>query len=661
MAAGNPRRIGQYEILGELGEGAMGKVYKAVQPSLNRVVAIKVLPSEFLDDAKRVERFNREAQAVALINHANVVQIIDKDEEDDHLYFVMEYVPGMSLDELMQRRRLSLREALIVIKAVSKGLEAAHAKSVVHRDLNPRNILINDDLSTVKVADFGISRVETISRSHGTLSTSEISMGTLHYIAPEQATDMVGADHRADIYSLGVLLYEMLTGRVPVGRFNLPSQLNTEVPSGIDPIVLKCLSADPDERYPSAGALITDLRKLEDRLRLGLAQDLSGISKSTSKILRRSTSTLTIGKKKWVPIAAGVAGVAVIAAIAFAWQSSAGEAPAAASEVAAVDNRARILVQPTEGVSEEALVADLDSLDLPDFEPPVAPVGEDEPGAELPAETTVEPEETEADESSDVVVADAEAVTPAPQTPSLDSDIEVIREKYLAKLYEPALGDIDDLIAKHGSAAGLAEAYLLKGQIQQSQKMLDEALATYVETQTRFPRSASAAEAQYRQARLTVELGGKDRLRQGLKVAKDLVASQGRSAWAPKALLLAADVQEKLKLQVRDSQLNATVPAALESYRQLATSYPRDPGSEKALWALGEIYEDIKKFDLAIESFEKLARTFPKTKYDAWWRSARIYDRKLDDNAKATEAYRKVPSNSPEFADAQKRIAKLSG
>jgi len=249
MTADHPRRIGPYEVLGVLGKGAMGQVYKAVQPSLNRLVAIKVLPAEFLEDEARVERFEREAQAVALLSHPNVVQIIDKDREEDLLYFVMEYVPGTSLDAVMRQRRLSLHEVFRVAKSICLGLEAAHRQNIVHRDLNPRNVLVSEDLSVVKLADFGISRVEEISRQQGTLSTSEVSLGSLHYMSPEQTTNMVEADHRTDIYSLGVTLYEMLTGRVPVGRFGLPSQVNNEVPSDVDPLVLKCLEADPTDRY----------------------------------------------------------------------------------------------------------------------------------------------------------------------------------------------------------------------------------------------------------------------------------------------------------------------------------------------------------------------------------------------------------------------------
>ena len=247
---------------------------------------------------------------MALLNHPNVVQIIDKDREDDLLYFVMEYVPGTSLDAVMGQRRLSLHEVFRVAKGICRGLEAAHRQNIIHRDLNPRNVLVSEDLTVVKLADFGISRVEEISRQQGTLSTSEISLGSLHYMSPEQATNMVEADHRTDIYSFGVTLYEMLTGRVPIGRFSLPSQVNNEVPSDIDPLVLKCLEVDSADRYATVTRVLADLNRLEDRLKLGLVHELKGISQQTSKIFLKSTGTLRRRKRQSLAVAVALLALA---------------------------------------------------------------------------------------------------------------------------------------------------------------------------------------------------------------------------------------------------------------------------------------------------------------------------------------------------------------
>ena len=300
MSPDHPSHIGDYEILGVVGKSSMGVVYKAIHPATERVVAIKVLPEEFRDDSERVERFEREAEAVARLNHPNVAQIVEKSTDGDLMHFVMEYVPGSSLSNVMKKRRLSLPETLTVLKQVCRGLEAAHRERVIHRDLNPRNILVSEDLRTVKIVDFGIGRVESISRERGTLSTSAVSLRTLHYMAPEQSASMAESDHRSDIYSVGVLLYEMLTGRVPVGRFNLPSQINHDVPPEFDPIVLKCLETNPSNRYASVGAISRDVARLENQLRLGLVSDFRGIKDSTSKIILGSTRPFRTRKSAWI-------------------------------------------------------------------------------------------------------------------------------------------------------------------------------------------------------------------------------------------------------------------------------------------------------------------------------------------------------------------------
>ena len=155
MANELPKKIGPYEIIEQLGRGGMAVVYRAVQTTLNRTVAVKVLP-ENITDVGWIERFHRETQAVAMLNHPNIVQVIDKGEADGRLYFAMEYVPGASLDQVMDERRLSLLEALRIFKEVCNGLEYAHQHKIIHRDLNPRNVLISKDLSKVKLADFGV-------------------------------------------------------------------------------------------------------------------------------------------------------------------------------------------------------------------------------------------------------------------------------------------------------------------------------------------------------------------------------------------------------------------------------------------------------------------------------------------------------------------------
>ncbi len=272
MASDTPSQVGPYDILGVIGKGGMGVVYKGFQHSLSRLVAIKVLPPEFQSDPERVERFHREAQAIAILSHPNIVQIIDKGSEGKTLYFVMEFVDGVSLDTLLRERRLTLVESLHVAKEIAKGLAGAHASGIIHRDLKPRNVLVSRDLSMVKLVDFGISRVEVLSQAAGPLTSAHTSLGTLYYYSPEQARDPSKVDQRSDIYSLGVICYEMLTGQVPVGQFQLPSEVNPELSSQVDALLLKCLATDRAKRYAGAKDFLADVDKLGEGGRNRLAR-----------------------------------------------------------------------------------------------------------------------------------------------------------------------------------------------------------------------------------------------------------------------------------------------------------------------------------------------------------------------------------------------------
>lgn len=642
MASKHPRKIGQYEVLGPLGKGAMGEVFKAVQPSLNRVVAIKVLPAEFAKDAKRVERFHREAQAIALLSHPNVVQIIDKDQDDDHLFFVMEYVPGTSLDRVLEQRRLSLREAMMVLRGICQGLEAAHRQNIVHRDLNPRNVLVSEDLKVVKLADFGISQVESISRRSGTLSTSEVSIGTLHYMAPEQAVDMTETDHRSDIYSVGVVFYEMLTGKVPVGRFSLPSQLNNEVPPDVDQIVLKCLSAEKTERYASVGRLLEAVGRLEDRLRLGLAAELRGLSDSTSKILLRSGRTLVRNRKLGLAVTAAFALVAV-AAVMLLLGGRRAEESGGSEEDRGLEVARTLQVAPPERPSEP-----VDASPGPGSDPGLV---------DLAAEVEIPEEGAAGDDDRPGAGADA---SPAPSsTAALETELRVAEDKIEAKLYGPALSDLEGMLDEHGEQPAAARIYLTIADVHQTTGNIEDAKAALVEVNSRFPSSAETAEALYRLGRLTASQRGRGRDAEAAEYYGEIIDRFPRSPWAPRALAAKAATEEDKRRTASDPVLGTTVPPALLSYRRLVESYPSASETEGALWNLGRLYEDLKEFDRAAESYSELARRFPETRHDAWWKAGQLYDRKLDDAARARAAYEQITAGKPHYAEAQKRLQKL--
>src|SRR4029453_1802945 len=262
MAPDYPARIGSYHVLGVIGTGKLGTVYRAYDEAQARVVALRVLSRDLLNDAPRLERFRREAQALAALSHPNIVSTLDNGKDGDLTYLVMEYVDGNSLTDRVRSARPTLNECVQIVREVANGLSAAHAKGIVHGDLVPRNILVSRDLSVVKIVDFGTDVHGSASPSAGTVTNARL--GALLYRAPELLLNQGDANNRSDIYSLGVIAYEILTGRMPGGKFSLPSAANQQVPLDLDPVVLRCLSSDPSQRYQTVTAFLTDLDKVRD-------------------------------------------------------------------------------------------------------------------------------------------------------------------------------------------------------------------------------------------------------------------------------------------------------------------------------------------------------------------------------------------------------------
>src|SRR5207244_12981834 len=247
----------QLEIRELVGKGGMGAVYKARQPKLDRLLALKILPPEVARDSTFAERFTREAQSMARLNHPNIVTIFDFGEVDGLFYFSMEFVDGHNVRELMQSGALTPALALQIIPQVCDALRYAHDEGVVHRDIKPENILL-DKKGRVKIADFGLAKIVGLSPAYLTLTGTHEVMGTLYYMAPEQMKLSHSVDHRADLYSLGVVFYEMLTGELPVGRFAAPSH-KARVDGRLDSIVLRALSREPEHRYQDAAELKKDV------------------------------------------------------------------------------------------------------------------------------------------------------------------------------------------------------------------------------------------------------------------------------------------------------------------------------------------------------------------------------------------------------------------
>ena len=258
----------RYEILGKVGSGGMSDVYKAKCHKLNRFVAIKVLKQEYSEDKNFVAKFRVEAQSAAGLSHPNIVSIYDVGEDGGLHYIVMELVEGITLKNYIEKKgRLEVKEAVSIAIQVAQGIQTAHSHHIIHRDIKPQNIIISKE-GKVKVTDFGIARVS----SAQTINSN--AMGSVHYISPEQARGNY-SDERSDIYSLGISLYEMITGQVPFdgdttvsvalqhiqSEIPSPKEIAEDLPISVEKIIYKCTQKKPERRYAKAGELIADLKQ----------------------------------------------------------------------------------------------------------------------------------------------------------------------------------------------------------------------------------------------------------------------------------------------------------------------------------------------------------------------------------------------------------------
>ncbi|MFR6095870.1 MAG: protein kinase domain-containing protein [Dysosmobacter welbionis] len=275
----------RYEILERIGTGGMAIVYKAKCHRLNRLVAVKILKSDLAQDEDFRCRFNAESQAVAQLSHPNIVSVYDVSKGGDIEYIVMELIDGITLKQYMEKRgQLNWRESLHFITQIMRGLSHAHSRGIVHRDIKPQNVMVLRD-GSVKVADFGIACLENAAQT-----LTQEALGSVHYISPEQARGD-RTDARSDIYSAGVVLYEMLTGRLPfegdsavsVAIQHLssvplaPREVNPDIPEQLELICMKAMAPDLEKRYPSADAMIADLEAFRKNPGVNLDFELSDL------------------------------------------------------------------------------------------------------------------------------------------------------------------------------------------------------------------------------------------------------------------------------------------------------------------------------------------------------------------------------------------------
>ncbi|HLY75076.1 MAG TPA: serine/threonine-protein kinase [Planctomycetota bacterium] len=317
------------EILELLGRGGMGVVYKARQPALDRSVALKILPQKMALDPDFQNRFIREAKALGSLSHPNIVAVYDFGAEGGFFFFAMEFIDGTNLRQILRDRKLTPEQGLKIVPQLCDALEYAHGEGIVHRDIKPENILL-DKKGRVKIADFGLAKLVGAG-APANLTMTNMVMGTPHYMAPEQVENPKGVDHRADIYAIGVVLYEMLTGELPIGRFEMPSKM-VQIDVRLDDVVLKALEKSPDRRYQNASEV------------------KNAVTKATTVNPAESYSPTVVtprpAAKSRSPLAAVLGIVAVLALGAVAWRAMSARQPAPA-----------VVVPPKPAVIEPPVVA----------------------------------------------------------------------------------------------------------------------------------------------------------------------------------------------------------------------------------------------------------------------------------------------------------------
>ncbi|MGQ0508368.1 MAG: serine/threonine-protein kinase [Myxococcaceae bacterium] len=313
-----PDMIPGYRLEKLVGKGGMGEVHRAIQLSLGRTVAVKLLSPELAKDPSFVARFEKEAAALAALSHPHIVSIVEKGKTASTYYLVMEFVDGPSLREVMRSPLLDPLSSLKMALEICRAIDYAHNRGIIHRDLKPENILFDEQAGGIaKVTDFGLAAFADPDSSSTpgpggfNMTETHVSMGTLSYMAPEQRVDAKSADHRADIYTLGVILYELLVGEIPVGSYDAPSDRNPELDKRLDDIVARCLKPMPADRFQKLSELIADLEPLVPVSFSQIPREVSKLDRLKMRVRRAVTRAGRIAALSLVVWATGIVGLAM--------------------------------------------------------------------------------------------------------------------------------------------------------------------------------------------------------------------------------------------------------------------------------------------------------------------------------------------------------------
>ena len=737
------RTIAHYRVVEKLGAGGMGVVYRAEDLKLGRPVALKFLSPELLLDTQAAARFEREARTASALNHPNICTIYAIDDAEGQRFIAMELLDGQPLSDVIGSRPMGVGTIIDVGVQIADALDAAHAQGILHRDIKPANIFVTKR-GQAKVLDFGLAKlalpdsgmtgaIDTdLTVVAAMLSTRGMALGTVAYMSPEQARGEE-LDPRSDLFSFGVVLYEMATGQQAfTGRTSaivfdgilnrMPPPIGllaTSIPAELERIIGKALEKDRALRYQTASDLRADLQRLRRDRESGRVATVSG---ATAVASSGSSMTMPVAGSGAARAASGT-GVRPAAVEAVVAGGSPPDAPVASvaqpAGGAAAQPRAAKKAHTAKPGTGAAMAAVLvlaagaagvfwwtgrgarggsgnqtaESLPPVPSAPAVTPafaepIGDglihDAEGAGLPAggqagteaDATRREARARAARASTAASGAAGATTTvanAPAAPVVDSPIgpvvpkatltdpgpqrlTVARSKADARLFDQAIADLYSLLREHPSSAAAPGAYLLLGRIYERQSRADDAMAAYVELRSRFGGTEASAEGALQLAQLLMRSRQRDRVPAARALLAKVAEQHAQSPLAPRALAAKAGIENREKLKERDDVLGATVPSALVTSRLLVERYPTSREAEGSLWQLGEAYDDLKRYDLAAQAFARLGEAFPQTRYNAWWRAGEIHEKRLKNKAAAKAAYAKVPQQSPNYRDAQRKL-----
>ena len=661
--------LGHYRVVEKLGAGGMGVVYRAQDLTLGRHVALKVLAPGALSSTDAVERFRREARTSSSLNHPNICTIYGFSDHEGELALAMELLEGETLDRRIAGRALELPALLDIGVQVAEALDAAHGEGILHRDVKPANIFLTRR-GQVKVLDFGLAKLgrdahwrQSPIESHVAelfSSATGLAVGTVSYMSPEQARGEA-LDARTDLFSFGLVLYEMATGRQSFGGATTavvfdgilnreppaPSSINATIPADLERIICKALEKDRDLRYQNAADIRADLQRLrrdsETRFISAVRKDDSNptvvlpadnaaraVAYSRPVPLRRSHPIVA-----WVILAVTLAAVAIVA-----WVTR-NDAPPPATPAAIATPT---LTTPNPLMSPDA---------------PGGGTGTS-PDVARPAAGTASERSSRGAAPKRPAPAGSGTTSTTPLTAAEAAAAEMLRvakAKITSNLYEPALTDLRQIVSTHQTAKAAPEATFLAAELLEKLQRLDDAMAAHVEFVTRFPTDSRGAASKLRRAELIARSKLPNREIATRDLLGHIVRDHPRSSEALQALQMKIRIEtDRRQLRERDPVLALDVPSLLISLRTLSEQFPSSPASMLALPRLAEMYEDMDQFARAANVWHDLATRFPANPHDAWFKLGEVYEKRLKDQARAQDAYARVPSTSPKYRDAQRKL-----